>query len=132
VVRINMDQINSASAGPLALPLPVDARALAAAQHVLRNPADGVTLEQLARQCGLGARTLERLFRAETGMRFGLWRQKARLLESIRVLVESKSVTHAAFESGYSGVSAYIAAFKQTFGCTPRTVLVNPAAHMPW
>jgi AraC-like DNA-binding protein len=28
-------------------------------------------------------------------------------------------VTDAALESGYSSVSAYIAAFKQTFGCTP-------------
>ena len=59
------------------------------------------------------------MFRAEHGMRFGLWRQKARLLESVRVLVEGGSVTDAALESGYSSVSAYIAAFKQTFGCTP-------------
>ena len=70
----------------------------------------------------MGARTLERLFRIETGMPFGLWRQKARLLESVRLLVESRSVTHAALESGYASVSAYIAAFKQTFGCTPRNV----------
>jgi AraC-like DNA-binding protein len=79
----------------------------------------------LARQCGLGSRTLERLFRAETGMRFGLWRQKAKLLESVRVLVEGGSVTDAALESGYSSVSAYIAAFKQTFGCTPGAMLTD-------
>jgi AraC-like DNA-binding protein len=52
-------------------------------------------------------------------MPFGLWRQKARLLESVRVLVGGASVTDAALESGYASVSAYIAAFKQTFGCTP-------------
>jgi AraC-like DNA-binding protein len=103
-----------------ALPLPVDLRALAAAMRVLESPAEGVSLKALARQYGVGARTLERLFRAETGMSFGLWRQKARLLESIRMLVENRSVTDAAFESGYASVSAYIAAFKLTFGCTPR------------
>jgi len=43
------------------------------------------------------------------------------------VLVESKSVTHAALESGYSSASAYIAAFKQTFGWTPRTLLSHRA-----
>ena len=86
-----------------------------------------MTLDDLARQCGVGARTLERLFRAETGMPFGLWRQKARLLESVRVLVESRSVTQAALESGYASVSAYIAAFKLTFGSTPRNVW-NPAS----
>lgn len=59
-------------------------------------------------------------------MRFGLWRQKARLLESVRVLVGAGSVTDAA-RTGYSSVSAYIVAFKQTFGCTPGAMLTNQA-----
>jgi len=107
--------------------VPSDPRALSAADWVLKSPADGATAQALARRCGLSARTLERLFRAETGMRFGLWRQKARLLESVRVLVEGGSVTDAALESGYASVSAYIAAFKQTFGCTPGAMLTDEA-----
>ncbi len=118
-----MDELETAQIEPLLLPLPSDVRALTAADYVLKNPAAAETVEALARRCGLGTRTLERLFRAETGMRFGLWRQKARLLESVRVLVERGSVTEAALESGYTSVSAYIAAFKQTFGRTPGAVL---------
>ena len=118
-----MDELETAQIEPLLLPLPSDVRALTAADYVLKNPAAAETVEALARRCGLGTRTLERLFRAETGMRFGLWRQKARLLESVRVLVERGSVTDAALESGYTSVSAYIAAFKQTFGRTPGAVL---------
>jgi AraC-like DNA-binding protein len=45
----------------------------------------------------------------------------------VRVLVEGGSVTDAALESGYSSVSAYIAAFKQTFGCTPGAMLTDEA-----
>jgi AraC-like DNA-binding protein/quercetin dioxygenase-like cupin family protein len=127
VMSVLMDELEAAQIEPLLLPLPSDVRALAAAECVLKNPADGSTAEALARRCGLSARTLERVFRAETGMRFGLWRQKARLLESVRVLVVRGSVTDAAFESGYSGVSAYIAAFKQTFGCTPGAMLTDHA-----
>ncbi|HLG59179.1 MAG TPA: helix-turn-helix transcriptional regulator [Vicinamibacterales bacterium] len=123
IMSVLMDELETAQIEPLLLPLPADVRALRAADEVLKNPADGVTAEALARRCGLSSRTLERLFRAETGMRFGLWRQKARLLESVRVLVEGGSVTDAALESGYSSVSAYIAAFKQTFGCTPGAML---------
>ena len=119
LMSVLMDELETAHIEPLLLPLPSDVRALRAADCVLKNPADGATADALARRCGLSTRTLERLFRAETGMRFGLWRQKARLLESVRVLVEGGSVTDAALESGYSSVSAYIAAFKQTFGCTP-------------
>ena len=119
LMSVLMDELETAHVEPLLLPLPIDARALKVAGCVLRDPAEGATAEDLARRCGLSTRTLERLFRAETGMRFGLWRQKAKLLESVRVLAERGSVTDAALESGYSSVSAYIAAFKQTFGCTP-------------
>ena len=128
LMSVLTDELDTARIEPLLLPLPSDARALRAADDVLKSPADDATAEVLARRCGMSARTLERLFRADTGMRFGLWRQKARLLESVRVLVEGGSVTDAALESGYSSVSAYIAAFKQTFGCTPGTML-TPGAH---
>jgi AraC-like DNA-binding protein/quercetin dioxygenase-like cupin family protein len=122
VMSVLVDEIEQAQVEPLLLPLPADARALKVADCVLQSPADGATTADLARRCGLSTRTLERLFRAETGMPFGLWRQKAKLLESVRVLVERGSVTDAALESGYSSVSAYIAAFKQTFGYTPGTM----------
>jgi AraC-like DNA-binding protein len=126
LMSVLMDELESAHIEPMVLPLPADARALKAAEWVLKNPADGATAIAVSRECGLSSRTLERLFRAETGMRFGLWRQKARLLESVRVLVERGSVTDAALESGYSSVSAYIAAFKQTFGCTPGAMMTQP------
>jgi AraC-like DNA-binding protein/quercetin dioxygenase-like cupin family protein len=122
VMSVLIDELDTAHIEPLLLPLPSDARALKVAECILKNPAEATTASGLARQCGLSTRTLERLFRAETGLRFGLWRQKAKLLESVRVLVERGSVTAAALESGYSSVSAYIAAFKQTFGCTPGTM----------
>jgi|SRR6516162_1308160 len=131
LMAVLMDELHVAPLRPLALPLPLDHRAVAVATHVLKNPADGLTLGRLARLHGVGARTLERLFDSETGMGFGLWRQKARLLESIHLLVEHESVTQAALESGYSSVSAYIAAFKQTFGCTPGTLLSDPTANLP-
>ena len=125
LMSVLMDELAAAPIEPLLLPLPSDARALAAATCVLAEPAHDATTDSLARGAGLSARTLERLFRAETGMSFGLWRQKARLLESVRVLAERGSVTDAALDSGYSSVSAYIAAFKQTFGCTPGTMLAE-------
>jgi AraC-like DNA-binding protein len=52
-------------------------------------------------------------------MSFGMWRQQARLLHSVSALAEGRAVTEAALDAGYSSVSAYIAAFKRTFGSTP-------------
>jgi AraC-like DNA-binding protein len=118
-----VDELDAAPVKPLLLPLPSDARALSLARHVLADPASSETLDALARRHGAGRRTLERIFREETGMSFGLWRQKARMLESIRLLAEGRSVTNAALDSGYNSISAFIAAFKRTFGFTPRTLL---------
>ena len=125
LMAVLMDELAAAHVEPLLLPLPSDARALVAANDVLASPADDGTAGAIARRSGLSARTLERLFRAETGMTFGLGRQKARLLESMRLLAQGRSVTDAALEAGYSSVSAYIAAFKQTFGCTPGAMLAD-------
>jgi len=108
-----------AADSPLVLPMPDDERARALARYVLDNPLLGEGVDRLAKQYGLARRTLERRFRDGTGMSFGMWRQKARLLDSIRLLAEDRSVTDAALDCGYSSVSAFIAAFKGTFGYTP-------------
>lgn len=120
LMNVLLDEIDDAPEAPLSLPLPADARALAVARHVLGSPSTAETLDELSRRYGAGRRTLERLFSRETGLTFGLWRQKVRLLDSIRLLAEGRSVTDAALDTGYSSVSAFIAAFRHTFGCTPR------------
>jgi transcriptional regulator GlxA family with amidase domain len=81
-MTVLMEELAAAQIQPL-LPLPSDARALRAADWILTHPAEGTTAAALSGECGLSARTLERLFHAETGVRFGPWRQKARLLESM-------------------------------------------------
>ena len=123
IIRLLEEEIKTSSAAaedsPLALPMPADSRALAVGRRVLANPSARESVDDLARAHGLARRTLERRFRNETGMSFGMWRQKARLLDSIRLLADGRSVTDTALDCGYSGVSAFIAAFKGTFGYTP-------------
>ena len=114
-----LDEIERAEVTSLELPVPADARGAAVAREVLASPGEAAGLDALARRHGVGRRTLERIFRAETGLSFGMWQQKARLLYSVGALAESRPVTEAALDAGYASVSAYIAAFKRTFGCTP-------------
>ena len=122
LLGVLLDEMNLAPEAPLVLPLPVDARALAVARHILSDPPCAASLDHLAHRYGASRRTLERLFRQETGLSFGLWRQKVRLLDAIRVLAQGKSVTEAALDTGYASLSAFIAAFKKTFGYTPSRI----------
>jgi AraC-like DNA-binding protein len=123
IIGLLEDEVKTAMAeaddSPLKLPMPGDERALALARYVLEKPLINDSVDELTKQHGVARRTLERRFHDETGMSFGMWRQKARLLDSIRLLAEGKSVTDTALDCGYSSLSAFIAAFKGTFGYTP-------------
>ncbi len=114
-----LEEIRMAPLLPLSLAMPSDERAANVAKYLIDDPTVEETIEQLGKRFGASSRTLERRFQTETGLSFGLWRQKSRMLNSLRSLSSEGSVTTAALDCGYSSVSAYIAAFKKTFGCTP-------------
>jgi AraC-like DNA-binding protein len=119
LLSVLMDEMSRAPETPLLLPMPTDPRAAAIARDVLADPAGHQSLATLARRHGAARRTAERLFRTQTGISFGLWQQKARMLTAVRLLAEGRSVTDAGLDAGYTSLSAFIAAFKRTFGCTP-------------
>jgi AraC-like DNA-binding protein len=104
---------------PLALTLPRDARALRVATAILDDPASSRPVEAIAAACGGSLRTIQRRFVAETGMPLSDWRQGARLMAAAALLLDGHSVTDAALDAGYSGVSAFIHAFRRKTGQTP-------------
>ena len=119
LAAVAIDRIAEARTLPLQLPLPRDARALRLAEALRENPSSQADLAALARAAGASPRTIQRLFLAETGLPFVQWRQRLRLLHGAAALGEGKSVTEAGLEAGYSGTSAFIAAFRKHFGVTP-------------
>ncbi len=111
VAGVQLDAVN--------LPLPRDARATRIAALLREAPGDQRPLAELARAAGASKRTLERLFKRETGLGFGRWRQQFRLGHALRLLAAGEAVTNVALEVGYDSASAFIAAFRMTFGQTP-------------
>ena len=114
-----VDQLRTLPTRALHLPFPRDPRARRVADEIERNPGAARPARDVARGSGASQRTIERLFRAETGMSFRGWRQQFRLGRALEMLAAGDSVTAVAFDSGYAGVSAFVAAFKATFGQTP-------------
>jgi AraC-like DNA-binding protein len=118
LIAVLIDQLTTVSDVPLQLPWPRDARAQRAAE-LLQQGGDLGPAAALARQSAASVRTLERVFTRETGMSFGEWRRRCRLLQAMRLLVGGRSVTDVALESGYASTSAFVSAFKALFGVTP-------------
>ena len=113
------DQLTIAPAAPLEIPRLEDPRLRAVADILEADPRDQRTLSQLGDEIGASERTLQRLFHRETGTTFGRWRTQLRLQHAILTLGRGATVATAAIDAGYNEPSAFIAAFRRTFGTTP-------------
>lgn len=118
------DEILLAERDDLHLPVPQDERLRLLTQLMVENPADSRNLEQWASTINLAQRTLIRKFRAETGMSLIAWRQRARVIQAIKLLSAGESVTDAALSVGYDSLSAFISVFKQITGVAPMQYLM--------
>ncbi|NJP44333.1 AraC family transcriptional regulator [Actinacidiphila epipremni] len=113
------------------LPMPADVRALRVAQALLARPADPRPLEAWGREVGASARTLARLFAAETGMSFGRWRTRARLRAGLEHMAANRPLAAVAHHVGYTTPSSFIAAFRQETGRTPGAYFAVPQQRRP-
>jgi AraC-like DNA-binding protein len=123
LLAVLLDQIRALRSTGVHLPWPRDPRARRIAERLEDEPSEPGTLTALARRSGASARTLQRIFRAETGMTFGTWRQQLRLGHALQSLGAGSSVTSVALDAGYASVSAFISAFRHTYGQPPARYL---------
>jgi AraC-like DNA-binding protein len=114
-----VSEIARADPLPFFLKLPQDRRALYAAQRILADPGFDWKLSALAHDAGASARTLQRLFLAESKVQFGAWLQLVRIFAACNALLQGGSVTSAALIAGYSSTSGFIESFKRQVGMTP-------------
>lgn len=100
------------------LPLPANPRLRSICTALIQQPANNDTLERWSERVHASARTLARLFRQETGMTFGQWREELRLADALSRLTLGQSVSDVARELGYADVRTFTVMFKRAFGCT--------------
>jgi AraC-like DNA-binding protein len=112
--------LGDATPQSFALPRPRDARARRLADHFSAHPDDGRALEVVVAEIGgASLRTFERLFMEETRLSLAAWRRQGRLLASLTLLAEGKSISDVARAVGYDNAAAFSTAFKQGFGTSP-------------
>jgi AraC-like DNA-binding protein len=87
-------------------------------QKTFRDP---VTLESVARHCGISSEHLSRTFHQTTGLRFREYVAETRIQEVCKELQEtSDSIGEIAQRNGFATLSRFNRAFKNTMGMTPR------------
>ena len=91
------------------------------ALNLLGNGAWEGSLAALARQCGVSEAYLSRVFTRQMGVPLSRYRNSVRLgrfLEIRRGPVR-KTITEAAYESGFGSYAQFYRVFAQSFGCGP-------------
>ncbi len=119
LVPVMLDHLQTMESEAIHLPMPRDGRAKRIVSLLQEKSSERRPLTELARAAGGSKRTIERLFKSETGLAFGRWRQQFRLGNALRLLAAGETVTNVSLEIGYDSPSAFISAFRETFGQTP-------------
>ncbi|GBQ85724.1 AraC family transcriptional regulator [Asaia krungthepensis NRIC 0535] len=102
-----------------ALPLPRDERLRRVTTILSSDPADRRSQTDWARLAGMSPRSFVRHFSQDTGIGFGAWRQKLRILNARERLARGERVTQVALAVGYESQGAFAAAFKALTGMSP-------------
>ncbi|WP_038907485.1 helix-turn-helix domain-containing protein [Dickeya oryzae] len=76
-------------------------------------------IEEWSARTGMSVRTFSRRFKKETGVAFSEWKKRMRLLESVVMLKNNRSVTQVALDLGYASTASFTFAFRQMFGVPP-------------
>lgn len=115
-----LDVLSPVPVTSVAVTEPSDPRARAVARALADDPADGRPLSAWGDRVGASARTLARLFVAETGLAFGQWRERLRMQAAMPLLAEGRALETVARHVGYASASSFVAAFHRAVGVTPR------------
>ena len=118
-----LETIGQADEVELMLPFPRSPLLQKLCRSLREHPEEKHLLAEWADQASVSEKTLSRLFVRETGLSFRHWRQRMRLLGALPALERGDSVTDVALACGYDSLSAFIAAFKKQFNCTPGNFL---------
>ncbi|GGF54115.1 AraC family transcriptional regulator [Azorhizobium oxalatiphilum] len=127
LVSVLLDQIAASPVTPLHLPLPASPALRGVADGLLADPADKRTLEAWAAPLNMSARTLERRFKAETGLSLRAFRRQAKLFRALEMVAAREPVSRISDTLGFEGPSAFIAMFRAAFGVTPGRYLSERA-----
>ncbi|AWC79892.1 helix-turn-helix transcriptional regulator [Serratia marcescens] len=119
IMELILDELRVLPSLPLHLPEPREASLLALCRHIQATLAQPWTLEQAAERLNVSGRTLSRRFQRETGLRFGDWVRRARLLAALNALATGRSVLEVALDLGYDSPSAFSAMFRRVLGVAP-------------
>jgi AraC-like DNA-binding protein len=120
LISLLLHEISRCVPLPLELPWPSHEGLRALCQSFSASPDVHDTPTRWARELHVSERTLHRLFRAETGLSFARWRERACVLHALPLLA-AHPVAEVAGTLGYESPAAFTTMFTRLLGSPPRS-----------
>lgn len=105
----------------LQIPLPSDMRLLEVCQFINLNYQQNHSIDELAETANLSTRSLQRIFKKETGISIKKYAQLIKILKSIE-LIDSHQFTlsEIAYKVGYKSLSAFTSSYQAIMNAKPK------------
>lgn len=120
IMALVLEEIRTLPVLPLSLPQPQDARLARQCRRFLEAPTAHHTIDGWSARLGMSRRAFTRLFKRETGLSFGQWRQQACVFIALPRLAAGEPVTTVALDLGYDSPAAFTSMFKRLLGRPPQ------------
>ncbi|UKB86228.1 AraC family transcriptional regulator [Chryseobacterium sp. MEBOG06] len=106
--------------------LPKDKRLTKVIEHLHHYYREEIRIEELSDTALLSLRTLERIFKKETGLTLIKYQQMLRIIKSLELLSSgSFTISETAYEVGYKSVQAYTRSFQSVMQFRPTDFVKN-------
>ncbi|WP_372571050.1 AraC family transcriptional regulator [Ruegeria jejuensis] len=99
--RLILLELAEAQAAPLALPFPDHPGLRRACEALFSSPSQALTIDGWANEAGLSRRSFTRLFKHQTGLSFGEWRQRLRCQAALQAVARGTPLARVAASVGY-------------------------------
>jgi len=122
MLQLLFEEIEERVPSNMVLPLPSDARLKRVAEQLIARPGMRKSLTEWGHEVGATERTLARLFRKDTGLRYTDWHNRLLLVEAYRGLAGEHSNETLAQHLGFASGDSFGHWFRRITGSSPGKV----------
>jgi AraC-like DNA-binding protein len=108
----------------LHISLPEDKRLTKAIKYLNNNYTKDIKMEELSEMAALSLRSIERIFKKESGLTLSKYQQILRIIKSLELLSTNKwTISEIAYKVGYKSLQAYTNSFQSVMQYRPSDFL---------
>lgn len=123
IVKLMLHELSETTHAPTFLPIPTSVLGQRIADIAFSDLRNQLHVNVIASRAATSVRTMSRIFLAETGLTFKVWRQRSRIVQAMDRLARGKAIAQVSSELGFASTASFSCAFRQVTTITPSSFI---------